>query len=248
MLSLAPFGLVLLLSIVLCVHVVRTGQPMYWLWIILAFQGIGGLIYLIAVIVPELVGGKAARRIGAAARDTLDPERAYRAAKAAYDDTPTVANAMRLAGAASAHGRHAEAERLYADAAQGIHAEDTTLLLGRANALIELGRPAEALPLLDLLQTLSDKGVRTPQEALARGRAYEALGRLAEAREAYEFAAGRLPGLEAVARYAAFLAKTGQKAEAADQLAEIDRRIKRADPYFRKEARAWRELAARAIG
>ncbi len=248
MLSLAPFGLVLILSIVLCVHVVRTGQPMYWLWIILAFQGIGGLIYLIAVILPELTGGKAARRITTVARETLDPERAYRTAKAAYDDTPTVANALRLAAAASGLGRHAEAERLYADAAQGIHAEDPTLLLGRANALIELGRPAEALPLLDELKSLSDKGVRTPQEALARGRAYEALGRHAEAQEAYEFAAGRMPGMEALARYAAFLARAGRQAEAADQLAEIDRRIKRADPYFRKEARAWRELAARAIG
>lgn len=248
MLSLAPFGLVLLFSIILCVHVVRTGQQMYWLWIILMFQGIGGLVYVVAVILPELAGGRTARRIGSTARETLDPERAYRQAKAAYEDTPTVANAMRLAGAASAHGRHAEAERLYADAAQGIHAEDPTLLLGRANALIELGRPAEALPLLDELQKLSDKGLRTPQEALARARAYEALGRFAEAREPYEFAAGRLPGLEAVARYAAFLANAGHKAEAADQLAEIDRRIKRADPYFRKEARAWRELAARAIG
>ncbi len=248
MLSLAPFGLVLIFSIVLCVHVVRTGQPMYWLWIILAFQGIGGLIYLIAVILPDLTGGKTARRITIAARETLDPERAYRTARAAYDDTPTVANALRMAGAASGLGRHAEAERLYADAAQGIHAEDPTLLLGRANALIELGRPAEALPLLDELQALSDKGVRTPQEALARGRAYEALGRHAEAQEAYEFAAGRMPGMEALARYAAFLARAGRKAEAADQLAEIDRRIKRADPYFRKEARTWRDLAARAIG
>src|ERR1700741_625538 len=135
MLSLAPFGLVLIFSIVLCVHVVRTGQPMYWLWIILAFQGIGGLIYVIAVILPELTGGKTARRITTAARETLDPERSYRTAKAAYADTPTVAHALRLAGAASALGRHADAERLYADAAQGIHAEDPTLLLGRANAL-----------------------------------------------------------------------------------------------------------------
>lgn len=249
MLSLAPFGILLLIvSIVLCVHVVRTGQQMYWLWIILMFQGIGGLIYFIAVILPELTGGKTARRISTAARETLDPERAYRTAKVAYDDTPTVANAIRLASVATELGRHAEAERLYADAGQGIHAEDPTLLLGRANALVELGRPAEALPLLAKVQELADKGLRTPQAALAQARAYEGLGRYVEAQEAYEFAAGRMPGMEALARYAAFLAHIGRKAEAAEQLAEIDRRIQRADPYFRKEARGWRELAARAIG
>jgi hypothetical protein len=248
MLSLAPFGLLLIFSIVLCVHVVRTGQPMYWLWIILMFQGIGGLIYFIAVIVPELAGGRTARRIGSAARETLDPDRAYREARAAHDDSPTVANAMRLAIAAAELGRHAEAEGLYAAALQGVHADDPSLILGRANALIELGRPAEALPLLERLRELSDKAPRTPQSALAEGRAYEGLGRYAEAQDAYEFAAGRLPGMEALARYAAFLAHAGRMAEAADQLAEIDRRIQRADPYFRKEARQWRELAARAIG
>ena len=220
-----PFGLSLIFAIALCVHVVRTGREMYWLIIILMFPGIGPLIYLIAIVLPELTGGKAA-----------------------HDDSPTVANAIRLASAAAALGRHAEAESLYATAAQGVHEDDPTLLLGRANALIELGRFAEATPLLDRLAQLTDKGLRTPQAALAQGRAYEGLGRLREAAEAYEFAAGRLPGMEALARYAAFLARTGRKAEAEEQLAEIDRRIRKADPYFRKEARAWRELAAQAIG
>ncbi|HEY2659102.1 MAG TPA: hypothetical protein VGI79_05225 [Caulobacteraceae bacterium] len=249
MLSLAPLGiLVLIFSIVLCVHVVRTGQPMYWLWIILAFQGIGGLIYLITVILPELSGGKAARRITSTARETLDPQRDYRTAKIAYDDSPTVANAIRMANAAAGLGRHTEAESLYAAAAQGVHADDPTLLLGRANALIELGRFAEALPLLDRQAALADKALRTPQAALAQGRAYEGLGRLPEAQEAYEFAAGRLPGMEALGRYAAFLARAGRRAEAQEQLDEIDRRIRKADPYFRKEARIWRDLAAQAIG
>lgn len=248
MISLAPFGLSLIFSIALCVHVVRTGREMYWLIIILLFQPIGGLIYLIAIVLPELTGGRTVRRIGSVARETLDPDRDYRAAKAAHEDSPTVANAIRLASAAAGLGRHAEAEALYASAAGGVHADDPTLLLGRANALIELGRFAEALSQLDRLDQLTEKGLRTPQAALAFGRAYEGLGRPSEAAEAYEFAAGRLPGMEGLARYAAFLARSGCKAEARDQLAEIDRRIQRADPYFRKEARAWRDLAAQAIG
>ena len=89
---------------------------------------------------------------------------------------------------------------------------------------------------------------RTPQAALALARAYEGLGRTADADAAYEWASERLPGLEAISRYAAFLARTGRKAEAQDLLVEIDRRIARADPTFRKEARTWRALAAEAIG
>jgi len=52
----------LLLSILMCVHVVRTNQQMYWLWIILAFQPLGGLVYLVAVVLPDVMGGTTATR------------------------------------------------------------------------------------------------------------------------------------------------------------------------------------------
>jgi hypothetical protein len=241
------FGLSLLFSILICVHVVRTNQNMYWLLIILMFQPLGGLVYIAAIILPDMLGGRTARRVGSAARQTLDPGRTYRAAKADYDNSPTVAHAMHLAAAAMTLGHHAEAEALYRESAQGVHADDPALLLGRANALIELGRFAEALPVLEKLGENLDHG-RTPHAALAMGRVYEGLGRNAEADTAYDWAAGRLPGLEAYGRYAAFLAHTGRRAEAQEALVEIDRRIKSADPYFRREARVWRDLAAAALG
>ena len=235
----------LLLSILLCVHVVRTNQSLYWIFLILFIPVLGPLVYLIAIVVPELVGGTRAKRMGMAARDTLDPTREYRLARAALDETPTVHNRMRLAAAAAARGRHDEAEQLYREAAQGIHADDPTLLLGRANALIELGRAPEALPLVEKLG--EEQSVRGPATVLAQARVYDALGRFGEAESAYQWAAGRLPGLEGLARYAAFLARVGRKSEAADHLAEIDRRIERANPQFRREGRAWRDLAAQAL-
>ena len=238
-------GLSLLFSILLCVHVVRNNQQLYWLFIILIFQPLGGLIYLVAIVLPEFLGGARARRLGMAARGALDPTREYRLAKQATDEAPTVHNQMRLASAAAALGRHAEAEQLYAQAAQGIHADDPALLLGRANALIEIGRAPDALPLLDRLS--EEATARSPVTALAQARAWEAVGRYREAGEAYEWAAGRLPGLEGLARYAAFLARTGRRTEAEDNLAEIDRRLQRANPQFRREGRAWRDLAAQAL-
>jgi hypothetical protein len=245
-LSLPLLGLSLLFSIALCVHVVRTGREMYWLWIILMFQPLGGLVYFLAILLPELVRGPAVRRIGEGARQTLDPTREYREAKAQCEDSPTVRNRLRLAQAAAALGRHAEAEALYRESMNGVHADDPALLLGRANALLELGRPSEALEMLDTLGRDQTNG-RTPAAALALGRAYEALGRTAEADQALEWAAQRLPGFEGIARYAAFMARNGRTVEARQTLAEIDRRMLRLQPAFRKEARAWRDLAARAL-
>jgi hypothetical protein len=235
----------LLISILLCVHVVRTNQQIFWIFIILFVPVLGSLVYVAAVVVPEMVGGTRAKRMGMAARDALDPTREYRTAKAAAGDSPTVHNRMRLGAAAAALGRHAEAEQLYSEAATGIHADDPALLLGRANALIELGRAPEAAPLLDKLT--EEQPTRSPSTALALARVYESLGHYKEADAAYQWAAGRLPGLEALARYAAFLANTGRKQEAADNLAEIDRRIERSNPQFRRESRPWRDLAAQAL-
>ena len=240
------FGLSLIFSLLMCVHVVRSGREIYWIFIILIAQPFGALVYGAAIVLPELLGGTTARRVASVTRDTLDPTRDYRQAKAAYDETPTVANAIRLGHACAGMGRHDDAERLFRQAAQGVHAEDPTLLLGHANALIELGRYAEALEDLDRLGNDKAQG-RTPQAALALGRAYEGLGRFTEADTAFDWAAGRLPGLEAPARYTAFLAHTGKLDEARAQLAEIDRRVARADPAFRKEGRQWRDLAAAAI-
>lgn len=240
-------GLSLLFSIALCVHVVRSGQEMYWLWIILMFQPLGGIVYLIAIVLPGLVRGPAAQRLGQSARQALDPTREYREAKDQCEETPTVRNRLRLAHAASALGRHAEAEALYRESLHGVHADDPALLLGRANALLELGRPSEALDMLDRLGRDEQRG-RTPAAALALGRAYEALGRTLEADEALQWAAERLPGFEGVARYAAFMARNGRIVEARETLAEIDRRMTKLKPAFRKEARAWRDLAAQALG
>jgi hypothetical protein len=244
---LPAFGLSLLFSIALCVHVVRTNQAMWWLMIILMLQPLGGIVYLVAIVIPSLAGGPTARRMARGARETLDPTREYREARAANDLTPTVHNQMRLAKAAASLGQYEEAEHLYVAAASGIHAEDPVLLLGRATALVELGRHAEALAILERLGGDEEKG-RSPQAALSLGRAYEGLGRMAEADAAYQWAAGRLPGLEGLGRYAAFLAHTGRTAEAREALTEIDRRLGNAAPQFRKEGRVWRDLAARALG
>lgn len=244
--SLPLIGLSLIVAIALAVHVVRTGRELFWLWIILIFQPIGGIVYLIAIVLPEMLRGPGAQRLGAATRAALDPTREYREAKAACEETPTVRNQSRLAQAAVALGRHDEAERLYAEAAQGIHAEDPALLLGRANALLELNRGADALAVLERLSADESEG-QTPSAILALGRAYEAVGRNDEADAALSDAATRLPGFEGLGRYAAFLARIGRKDEARAMVADMDKRLTKLAPHFRREGKQWRDLAAKAI-
>jgi hypothetical protein len=240
------FLLSLVIAVLLCWHAMKTGRDTMWLWIILMFQPIGGAVYFFLNIVPDIFGGTTARRVSAAARETLDPHREYREAKAACDETPTVRNQSRLATAAMHMGRYDEAASLFREAAHGVHADDPVLLLGLANALLELQRPADALEVLDRLGKDEAHG-RTPAAALALGRAYEALGRTAEADTALQWAAERLPGFEALARYAAFMARNGRQGEAREVVAELDKRLVKLRGPFRKEALTWRDHAAQAL-
>ena len=240
------FLLSLVIAVLLCWHAMKTGRDTMWLWIILMFQPIGGAVYFFLNIVPDIFGGTTARRVSAAARETLDPHREYREAKAACDDTPTVRNQSRLATAAMHMGRYDEAEALFRQAAHGVHADDPVLLLGLANALLELHRPADALEVLERLGQDQAHG-RTPAAAMALGRAYEGLGRTAEADTALQWAAERLPGFEALARYAAFMARSGRQGEAREVVAELDKRMTKLRGPFRKEAQVWRDHAAQAL-
>jgi hypothetical protein len=227
-------------------HAVNTGRAQQWLFIIVIAPIIGPTIYLLVNVLPDVMGGSRVRRMHAAAQKALDPTKEYRQAKTECDDSPTAGNLMRLARAAAALGQHGEAETLFRQATVGIHADDPALMLGRAQSLVELGRHQEALDLLVALGDQGEKG-RTPQAALAMGRAYHALGRFSEADTAYDWAANHLPGLEGMARYAVFLADTGQRDRAHDLIRDMDKRVTKISPHFRKEARTWRDFAAKTL-
>jgi hypothetical protein len=234
-------------SLICAVHVVRTGQQFFWLWIVLAFGPLGAGVYFVAIILPELAGGRAARGVTRAAAKALDPERDYRNARRALEETTTVGNRMRLAQAAEALGRWQEAEAQWAQCIAGGWSEDSAVLMGHARALLELGRSQEALQRLEQLKRLGREG-ETPQAMLEFARAYEGLGRNSEADTAYRACVDRVPGLEAGGRYVAFLARTGRRADAELGLAELERRLQKISPPLRPEARQWRDLAAQAMG
>ena len=58
---------ILILSVVLqiacAVHVVRTGRPMYWIFILLVFSYIAVAIYFFAEILPGMRNDPSARRV-----------------------------------------------------------------------------------------------------------------------------------------------------------------------------------------
>jgi hypothetical protein len=230
----------IIIQVTLIIHVIRTGRPNWWIFLILFAPGIGSGVYILLEILPNTGIFPALRKAEQKVVKAMDPTRELRAAQDAFDLAPTVGNRMRLADASVEVGDFANAEALYSDCLAGQFVDDPAALLGHARTLVELGRNEEALNRINQLRVLGREGAT---EALVYARAAVALGQHDDAEEAYAFAAPRIPTLEAQARYIRFLRHVGKEVDATRELQEFDVRLSRVPRHFQTDARKWRTFA-----
>src|ERR1700733_16187093 len=81
--------LIPLLQIVCIVHVVRTGRPWMWIYILLFLPGLGVAAYAIVEILPGLFGSRAARNLKGSAIGAIDPGRELRRLRQALEEADT---------------------------------------------------------------------------------------------------------------------------------------------------------------
>ena len=245
-------GLHILIALLCAVHVVRSGQQLYWLFILFAFPLLGSLVYVFAVYLPHSRLQRGAFKAVSAAARALDPGRDVREARAAFDVSPSAQNQMRLAAALLENDEAAEAAQLYEGAAKGPFANDPDLRFGAARAFVERQRYAAALPHLQALQA-ERPDYRPDQVLLLLARCYAGTSRAAEAREAFEAAVRRFGSFEAHAEYSIWALASGDAATAARLQTEIDRQVKQWNPVSRelkepvmRRLKAAHELARKA--
>jgi hypothetical protein len=240
-------GLLILGAQVLCVaHVVRTGRPFWWIYLLVFAPLVGTVVYLGVELLPGLYRGPTARQVALRVAGVVDPGRGVRDAQRRLEMSPTVQNRTALAEEYLAAGQPQDAVVLYREALTGIHATDPSLMLGLARALFMLGNTAEVLVTLDRLREANPE-YTSPEGHLLYVRSLEMEGRTAEA--LYEYAAliTYYPGQEARCRYALLLQVTGRVAEALNLFEEIRKAIDYGPRHQYREQREWYELARRAL-
>ena len=236
--------LIPLLQIVCVVHVVRTGRPFMWIFILLFLPGLGVAAYVIVEILPGLFRSRAARGLHSQAVSSLDPGRELRRRRQALEEADTVDNRRLLAEALLASGQHAEALELYRSTLTGIHADDPGMLLGMARAAYGVGQYDLAL------QTVLRLGETNPryqpvEAQLLHAMALEALGRDDEAADDYAALVTHAPGEEVRCRYALLLQRHGDRNGAKALFDEILNRSRRAPRHYRTHQREWIDIARR---
>jgi len=250
----AGLGLHLLLAIFCAVHVVRSGQQLYWLFILFAFPLLGSLVYFFAVYMPNSRLERGALKAVSAAAKAMDPTKGIRIARAEYEETPTAQNQMRLAAALLENGEALEAASLYEGGLKGPFAADPDLRFGAARAFTESQRYAEALTHLAQLRT-SRPDYRPDAISLLMARCYAGTSRQADARQEFERAVERFGTFEAHAEYAIWALAIGDAATAARLQTQIDKITGRWNAMNRelndavmRRLRAAQDLAGRRLG
>lgn len=228
-------GLHILIALFFGIHAIRRGQNLYWLMILFAFPLLGSVAYFFAIYLPELRQSHGVRMAGKRVVRAVDPGRDLRAAREAFERTPTVDHRLRLAQALLDAGDTAAARAHYEAAAQGPFAQDPAVVQGLVTTLLMLDEGAAALRTLDAFLTAHPERRDHPDTVLALARAC-ALSSPERTREAFERALKLANGPEVKCRYADWLAEQGG-ADAARALALYDEIVKDA-AHWHSHARA----------
>ncbi|UHQ19442.1 tetratricopeptide repeat protein [Lysobacter sp. KIS68-7] len=234
------------LQIACAVHVVRTGRPMYWIFILLVGSFIGIAVYFFAEILPNIGSSRTARRAVRGVRDRVDPEHGKRRAARQLEVADTLDNRRRLAEQSMASGDYQQALALYQKSLTGLYKTDPDLMLGVAQAQFALSQPAQARATLDAL-IAANPNFRSSEGHLLYARAVEATGDIDAALHEYDAVAQDFPGEEGRVRYAQLLKRAGQRAKAAEVFNESIKRTSLAPKYYQRDQRAWVDLAKREL-
>jgi hypothetical protein len=243
----SPLGLITLLLIgVAIVHAVRNGNVFPWIYIIIFLPAIGSLIYIAAVIVPQLFRSRGAAAFGVRARQMADPNKSFREAHRAAEMVGSVDAKRALAEEYMTRGNYAGAVAIYRDAAQGQFKDDPAVLLGLARAQFLSGDAAGAQASLDTLQA-ADPNFVSEEAHLLYARALEAQGRNEAALAEYSKVVGYYSGEEARTRYAMLLEKTGARDDARTLYQQVIKSLDGAPPRYRRAQKEWGDIARRGL-
>ncbi|MBK8070124.1 MAG: hypothetical protein IPK27_21685 [Rhodanobacteraceae bacterium] len=240
------YGLLLVLQIACVVHMVRSGRPYWWAWIVIFVPGIGVAAYLITQVLPDLQNDPRARRAARGLAKRLDPEKDLRRLRTELERADTVQNRLRLGAEFLELGAADEAETIFRESLRGMHATDPDILLALAKAQSAQGKAGETIATLDTLKA-ANPGFKSPDGHLLYARSLEGLERTAEALAEYDVLEDSFPGEEARVRKAELLRVLGRDADARVVLEKVIERARIAPDFYRKAQREWVDRAKQML-
>lgn len=217
-------GIHIVIALFFAVHAIRSGQNLYWLFILFSFPLFGSVAYFFAIYLPNSRLEHGARKAVASAARALDPTRELREAQTAFDYTPTIQNRLRLADALLDCGKTTEASEHFEACLTGPFADDLNLRLGAARASYENREFLKAIGHLEFIRA-KDPDFRAEQVTVLLARAFGEVGRFSEAQTEFESAFSRFGSFESKAEYLIWVLSRNDNETAGRLQAEVQRTI-----------------------
>lgn len=232
----------LALQIGCAVHVVRSGRPMYWIWLILIGSYLAVVVYVLAAVLPDLRHDPRGRKTASKALQMIDPQRRRRDLQRRLELSNTIDNRRRLAEECLQLGDYANARELFHSLLTGMYATEPGFMLGLAHAQADDGDPAAARRTLEAL-IAANPNFKSADGHLLYARCLEELGDSDAALKEYRVLADSYPGEEGRFRYGRLLGRQLRHSEARDVFEAQLRRAKLMPGYYRRKEQAWLKAA-----
>lgn len=230
-----------LVQLALIVHVLKTGRPYWWIWILLFAPAIGGIAYALIELLPEL------RSSASGSMPAWKPRKwRIRDLRRALDDGDTVKLRLALAAELLAAQQTTEALVVAEGSLHGVFRDDPHTLASVAHFRLEAGKFAKALIALDQIKIQADRMLAL-KTSLLRGRALVMLGRHAEAQSTLREILPAYLGEEPRYFLALSLHQAGSTAEARALWQEIRQRFRDAGRGWRRTEKRWFNLASERL-
>lgn len=233
----------LLIQVALVIHILKTGRPRTWIWLVMILPVAGSIAYLVLELLPDFAGTRSGRKTMRKVQELVNPDRDLNSAAQNYQAAKTTENASRLAQELLIKQQYSEAAILYRDCRKGIHEFDPLFMYGLAQAEFGLAEYAKVKDLLDEL-IARNPDYKNPDAHLLYARALEALGDDYAALHEYEVLDSYYPGAEASYHFARLLKKLGQMERALQVFEAILAKAKTSGSHYNELHAKWVKLAA----
>jgi hypothetical protein len=178
-------GIHVFIALLCAIHAVKTGQQLYWLFILFSFPLLGSLVYVLVIYLPNSKVERKAMKAMSVAAKALDPQKELRESRANFTETPTAQNQMRLAKALLDAGFPKESAEAYELCLEGPFSSDLDIRFGAAQAHDENSNFEAALKHASLIRQ-TKREYRPENIAILIAKCFSGLGRAGEAKVEYE--------------------------------------------------------------
>ena len=126
-------------QLLLIIHMIKRNKPFVWLWLIVFLPYIGGLVYFIMEVLPELIHSQSVSNMGSAIDGRFHPNKKIEDLERLVKRQGTISNIVQLADAYSEAGNYEKAVELYKSCLQGPYEHDGEIQFKIVNSLFRAG-------------------------------------------------------------------------------------------------------------